>query len=353
LNAQFENKFNSFIVVVVFERVGLSMSKKEISFKVGTTVNDHWTVMQKIGEGSFGSVYRVKGECNGQYAMKSSDEKENAGILAKEVLVMASYEDSKHGLKLIEYCQQDRFSFMVMTLAGKNLTELRRSTKHRKFTLETTINLGIQMLEALRDLHEIGYVHRDIKGSNYTIGINADDKRNVYLIDFGMARRYKTEKGILIPPRSTAKFRGTIRYASPYCHARKDYGRRDDLYSWLYTLVEFRRGYLIWRDVRDEKNVARMKNQLMPSEILGNMPKQFYEIYAKVNAMTFSETPNYAWFISQLENVLKYLKRNQAAPYDWEIQNYSSSEQAAIEDAQNEQITALQKQACIGDKEKP
>ncbi|OUC41787.1 hypothetical protein D917_10697, partial [Trichinella nativa] len=177
------------------------MSEKEISFKVDTIVNDHWTVMQKIGEGSFGSVYRVKDECDRQYAMKSSDEKKDVGMLAKEVLVMASYEDSKHGLKLIEYCQQDRFSFIVMTLAGKNLTELRRSMKHRKFTLATTINLGIQMLEALRDLHEIGYVHRDIKGSNYTIGINADDKRNVYLIDFGMARRYKTEKGILIPPR--------------------------------------------------------------------------------------------------------------------------------------------------------
>ncbi|KRZ76341.1 putative serine/threonine-protein kinase [Trichinella papuae] len=327
------------------------MSKKEISFEVDTVINDHWIVMQKIGEGSYGLVYRVKDECDRQYAMKVEEKKQ--GVLALEVIVLTSFQNSKHGLKLVEYYQQERFSFMVMTLAGKNLNNLRRSMKKRKFSLETTVNLGIQMMEAIRDLHEIGYLHRDIKGSNYAIGINVRDRRNVYLIDFGMARRYKTERGQLIPPRSGVGFRGTVRYASPHCHARKDYGRRDDLYSWLYTLVEFRRGYLQWRDASNENEVARMKKQLMPSEILGNMPRQFYEIYAKLNVMTFSETPNYKWFISQLMKILTSINKDQTAPYDWEIENSSTSEQAALEDAENEQIIALQKQACIDDNGKP
>ncbi|KAL1284533.1 putative serine/threonine-protein kinase [Trichinella pseudospiralis] len=328
------------------------MPKKEISLEVDTVINNRWTVMQKLGEGSYGLVYQVKDECGQHYAMKI-EEKEKQGVLATEAMVLSSFQDKKHGLKLVEYYQLERFNFMVMTLAGKNLTNLRRSMKNRKFSLETTVNLGIQMMEAIRDLHEIGYLHRDVKGSNYGIGINADDKRNVYLIDFGMARRYKTERGQLIPPRSVVAFRGTVRYASPHCHARKDYGRRDDLYSWLYTLVEFRRGYLQWRNANNEDEVARMKNQLMPSEILGNMPRQFYEILAKLNVMTFSETPNYNWFISQLMNVLKSIDKDQTAPFDWEIANSSSSDQAVLEDAENKQLIALQKPACMDNNGKP
>ena len=55
----------------------------------------------------------------------------------------------------------------------------------------TAISVNIQMLEALQDLHGIGYLHRDIKPLNFTIGHpEAREQRKVYILDFGLARKF-------------------------------------------------------------------------------------------------------------------------------------------------------------------
>jgi len=44
-------------------------------------------------------------------------------------------------------------------------------------------------LEALEDLHNVFYLHRDVKPGNYSIGrAEAKEAGRVYILDFGMAR---------------------------------------------------------------------------------------------------------------------------------------------------------------------
>jgi len=52
-------------------------------------------------------------------------------------------------------------------------------------------------------------------------------------------------------PRPSVGFRGTGRYASLNAHNGIELGRRDDLWSLFYTLVEFLRGKLPWRKEKD------------------------------------------------------------------------------------------------------
>lgn len=47
-----------------------------------------------------------------------------------------------------------------MELLGKNLTDIRRNQLIRRFTVGTTLKAGQQCVEALKAIHEIGFLHR-------------------------------------------------------------------------------------------------------------------------------------------------------------------------------------------------
>jgi hypothetical protein len=53
--------------------------------------------------------------------------------------------------------------FEVMELLGINVADLRRARPEGRFSLSTSAYLARQMLSALQPIHELGYVHRDVK----------------------------------------------------------------------------------------------------------------------------------------------------------------------------------------------
>ena len=58
------------------------------------------------------------------------------------------------------------------------------------------------------------------------------------VIDLGLARRYLDGAGAVLAERTDTAFRGSSTYASVHAHRELDLGRRDDLWSWLYVVVE-------------------------------------------------------------------------------------------------------------------
>ena len=193
---------------------------------------------------------------------------------------------------------ENRFSYMVMDFLGPSLADLFQLMQ-KKFTLQTVCMCGMQMMCRLEYIHEKGYIHRDIKPENFVTGIN-DDSNTIYIIDFGLSRRYKDKKtGAHTPYRENRQMIGTVRYASINTQIGIEQSRRDDVEAVGYVLVYLALGRLPWQRAGKEKGKGHLakvleKKLITPPEILcKKLPKQFAFIFQYIRKLKFEERPDY------------------------------------------------------------
>lgn len=105
------------------------------------------------------------------------------------------------------------------------------------------------MLTAIKEVHERGFIHRDVKASNFVL---CRESRKIYIVDFGLAKRHIDQVTKLpIPRRRKADFRGTVSFASLNAHNNIDLSRRDDIWSFYFTMLDFLNERLEWREQKD------------------------------------------------------------------------------------------------------
>ena len=161
------------------------------------------------------------------------------------------------------------------------------------FSLSTTLRLGKHILQAIRDIHDVGFLHRDIKPSNFAMGlVNSTRTRQEFMLDYGLARQYVTAAGEVRQPRAVAGFRGTVRYASVNAHDNREMGRHDDLWSLFYMLIEFLQGQLPWRKIKDKDQVGQIKRQFNHDELLKHerVPCEFEPFLRHIQNLTYDNT---------------------------------------------------------------
>ena len=154
-------------------------------------------------------------------ALKLESAKQSKQVLKMEVTVLRRLQGKDHVCKFLGGGTNELYNYVVMTLQGKNLAELRRSQTRQYFTLSTSLRISLQILEAIEYIHSIGFLHRDVKPSNFAMGRLSTTCRKVFMLDFGLARKYTNAEGGVRTARPQAGFRGTVRYASINAHKNK------------------------------------------------------------------------------------------------------------------------------------
>ncbi|CAI9259691.1 unnamed protein product [Lactuca saligna] len=117
----------------------------------------------------------------------------------------------------------------------------------RTFSLKTVLMLADQMLTRIELMQAKGFLHRDLKPDNFLMGLSRKANQ-VYVIDFGLAKRYRDPTtSCHIPYKENKNLTGTACYASCNTHLGIEQSWRDDLESLGYVFLYFLRGILPWQ----------------------------------------------------------------------------------------------------------
>uniref|UniRef100_A0AC35TM39 Protein kinase domain-containing protein n=1 Tax=Rhabditophanes sp. KR3021 TaxID=114890 RepID=A0AC35TM39_9BILA len=296
------------------------MAQELVQLAPGAQI-EQWTCIKKLGEGGFGAVYKVSNS-SGEYALKVEGISEGIQVLKMEVYVLSELgkKGGRHFCKIEDKGRFGTFNYVVMTLVGKSLQDLRKEGPGQHMSMGSAIGCSIQSLEALEDLHGIGYLHRDVR--NFCAGrAELYELRKIYVLDFGMARKFTNDQGVIRKPRAAAGFRGTVRYAPISCHLQRELCRKDDVETWIYMLVEMVTGNLPWKNVQDMNQVGEYKKRCRQDsyikELFANCPREFQEILVFTDALKYYDAPNYQHIYGLLRKSLQTANA-QEFPYDWE-----------------------------------
>lgn len=288
---------------------------------VDLMINNQYSINRKIGKGSYGDVYIGYDKDNKRLvAIKLEQTNDN---LSHEYGVYKSIgkTDNLCIPQIYWFGKVDNYYVMVMQFLGNSLEYL-LNLCHRKFSLKTSLMATIQMFDSIKLLHNNDFVHRDLKPDNFLIGIN-NMRHYVYIIDFGMSKRYKNANRVHISVKTGKKLIGTARYASVNSHLGIELSRRDDLESLGYILIYFLNGKLPWQNLpgktRDEKyqSIGQYKQTITLQELCKDLPKEIYFYMKYVKSLDFKEKPNYGFLRSLLTNLMKSNGYNFDYQYDW------------------------------------
>ena len=216
---------------------------------IGRTLG-HYRIVDKIGEGGMGEVYRARDErLDRDVAIKVlpeavAQDEERLARFEREAKLLASLNNPNiatlHGLE-----EDDGRRFLVMELVeGESLaTVLAKGA----VPLDETLPIALQITEALEAAHENAIIHRDLKPANVMVS----PEGKVKVLDFGLAKACHEEVSdadLTHSPTLTAQMTsagvllGTAAYMSPEQARGKPLDKRSDIWAFGVVLYEMLTG---------------------------------------------------------------------------------------------------------------
>lgn len=303
-----------------------------------SVVGLHYKIGKKIGEGSFGVLFEGSNIINGvAVAIKFEPRKTEAPQLRDEYRTYKHLQGCDGIPNAYYFGQEGLHSILVIDLLGPSLEDL-FDWCGRKFSVKTVVQVAIQMLNLIEEVHSRDLIYRDIKPDNFLIGRQGYPNENkVHLIDFGMAKQYRDPRTKQhIPYREKKSLSGTARYMSINTHLGREQSRRDDLEALGHVYFYFLRGQLPWQGLKAPTNkqkyekIGDKKRTTSAMILCDGLPHQFAEYLDAVRSLPFEADPAYEEYRMLLLSILDDMGTHCDDDYDWMRLNGGKGWDAAV-----------------------
>ena len=253
-----------------------------------------------IGKGSFGYVFKGYNVVDKEsVAIKIEEYKKKGDSLESEAYFLFYLKGiGIPEVKSFGIC--GKYKVLVQTLLGESLEDIFTKLNY-KFTIKDICMLAIQLMDRFEFIHSKYIIHRDIKPDNITV--DYETAKIIYLIDFGLAKKYRSSRtGKHIKFSIPKRLNGTARYASKNALSGKEQSRRDDLEAIGYVLIYLaKEGYLPWKGLKASNKMERykkiyyIKKTIAPEKLCSGLPEEFCEYIKYTKNLNFEEEPNYKY----------------------------------------------------------
>ncbi|MCX6606198.1 MAG: protein kinase [Acidobacteria bacterium] len=204
-----------------------------------TTVS-HFELLEKLGEGGMGAVYRARDrKLNRIVALKFLSPKligsaEQQERFKREALIISSL-SHPHVATVFEVDEIDGKPFLALEFLGGGTLQSRIRAHGGHLSVSSVVAWAIGLAEGLEHAHRHSVIHRDVKSSNAMF----DAEGRIKLTDFGLAQSPEEARS-----QAPGKIEGTIGYLPPEQWEGAPPDTRGDLFSFGVLLFEMATGAL-------------------------------------------------------------------------------------------------------------
>ncbi len=205
---------------------------------IGRIVDGRYRVVERLGQGGMGLVYRVEHVRMGKVAAMKvlhrelAGDKEAAKRFRREAQAVSAL-SHPNIVQTFDFGQWDEAPYLVMEyVKGEDLGTIVRRDGPLPFARASS--LFAQIGSALAEAHEAGIIHRDLKPENIVRVQRRDGSEHAKVLDFGLAKLRERED--LAEITSRGNLVGTPYYMSPEQVRSEPLDARSDIYSLGATL---------------------------------------------------------------------------------------------------------------------
>lgn len=281
------------------------------------TLIAHYRVIEPIGAGGMGAVYKAHDEkLHRIVALKvlpaDSVTQEDRRLRFLQEARAASALNHPHILTVYEIGEVDGKPFMATEYVQGDT--LRQKIKTRPLAIRDVLEISLQISEGLRKAHEHGIIHRDLKPENLMISRDGYAK----ILDFGLAKLTEqnrkrtvnsTDKTIIQVKTHSGMILGTVKYMSPEQLLGKRVDLRSDIFSFGVVVYEMATGVCPFANENDIDTMHAILHEepMPPHAIKNDLPRDLHRILTRA----LEKTPKQRYqTIKELAADLKTLKRD-------------------------------------------